>query len=92
MFRLEVRKELVRNAPSDEGGIWVENESLLRDDGVRLDIIATGRELKISFVTPIATSRLSSPRNVMTPIWILPILGWLVLVRLSRCIPAHQAL
>jgi hypothetical protein len=46
MFKLEVRKELIKNAPPDEGGIWVEKESLVRDDGVRLDIIGTGREFQ----------------------------------------------
>lgn len=49
MFKLEVHRDFLKNAPPEEGGIWVEKKSLVRDDGVRLDLIGTGREFQDFF-------------------------------------------
>jgi hypothetical protein len=44
MFKLSVRKELVKYGSADETGTWVERRSLVRDDGVRLESRGSGPE------------------------------------------------
>jgi hypothetical protein len=50
MFKLETHKELIKATPTDKTGVWVERQSLVRDDGVRLDKIGSGREMQSYFL------------------------------------------
>jgi hypothetical protein len=44
MFKLSVRKELVKFGAADKIGTWFEMRSLVRDDGVRLECRGSGPE------------------------------------------------
>jgi hypothetical protein len=50
MFKLETHKELVKAGPTDPSGFWVERQSLVREDGVRIDKIGSGREMQTHFL------------------------------------------
>lgn len=50
MFKLETHKELVKASPTEPSGFWVERQSLVREDGVRVDRIGSGREMQSFFL------------------------------------------
>jgi hypothetical protein len=50
MFKLETRRQLVKANLTDDSGIWVERQSLVREDGVRIDRIGSDREMQKHFL------------------------------------------